>query len=426
MMLCTGMDALHWFQDFLRRVLAGPQLFVVATQFARLGLLTFYLFAGTQLLGPGGYGALTTATALAAIGATLVGLGSGIGLVRVTSRDAAKFALAWGECLARHLASGLVLFGAYALFSAQWLSGPLFADALILIGVTELLLVPVISAVGYAFIAHARYRMGALVHSLPAIARFLAAAGFLFQDVVPNVATFAMGILGTMIAVCVLAILMACTWLPLPSRPRLRATLIPGYSTSYAGSNLVNSLAGEADKLVVYRLTSAEHTGIYSAATRVIMAFAVPFGAVMQSRSHYLFALGTTIGSDHMQFLRRYAIAFAAYGLICVLVSMLAAPYLVELLGPGFQSGGALITVLALWIPLNGFRQLIGGLLTTSDRAWRRSLSDIFTTATFVVAALLLIPRGGIIGAAEAKLASELIGLLTTLFIFMHARRTVG
>ncbi|WP_257645723.1 hypothetical protein [Ottowia beijingensis] len=83
-----GAEALR---QFLRRALDGPQLFVVASQLMRVGLLTLYLFAGTRLLGPGGYGALATAVALAAIGATLVGLGSGIGLVRLASRDAAVF-----------------------------------------------------------------------------------------------------------------------------------------------------------------------------------------------------------------------------------------------------------------------------------------------------------------------------------------------
>lgn len=418
------MMAFKEFRGFLRRAWGGPQLFVVATQLVRVGLLTLYLFAGTRLLGPSGYGALATAAALAAIGATLVGLGSGIGLVRRTSRDAAAFPLAWGECLVRHVASGLVVWLAYALFSGRWLSGPLFADALILIGITELLLVPLISAVGYAFIAHARYRMGALIQSLPAVARFLMAAGLLLRDATPDVGAFAMAILLAMTSACTLAILLACAWLPLPVRPGLRAALTPDYSAAYAGSNLVNSLAGEADKLVVYRLTSADQTGIYSAATRIMAAFAIPFGALIQSRSHHLFALGTTIGSGHMQFLRRYAMAFAGYGVICVLVSMLAAPYFVRLLGPGFEAGGALVAILAFWVPLNGFRQLIGSLLTTSDRAWRRSFSDILTTMVFVVAALVLVPNNGVVGAVEAKFLAELIGLLTTFFIFMHARKT--
>ncbi|MFD1891926.1 lipopolysaccharide biosynthesis protein [Ottowia beijingensis] len=416
-----GAEALR---QFLRRALDGPQLFVVASQLMRVGLLTLYLFAGTRLLGPGGYGALATAVALAAIGATLVGLGSGIGLVRLASRDAAVFPQAWGACLARHVASGLLILCAYALFAGQWLSGPLFADALVPIGIAELLLVPLISAVGYAFIAHARYRMGALIQSLPAVARFLVAAVLLWRGAAPDVGAFALWVLLAMAAACVLAILLACAWLPWPACPRLRAVLTPDYSVAYAGSNLVNSLAGEADKLAVYRLTSADQTGIYSATTRIMAAFAIPFGALIQSRSHHLFALGTAIGPGHMQFLRRYAMAFAGYGVICVLVSLLAAPYLVRWLGPGFEAGGALVAILAFWVPLNGFRQLVGSLLTTSDRAWRRSFSDILTTGVFVVAALVLVPANGVTGAAEAKLAAEFIGLMATFLIFMHARKT--
>lgn len=419
------MMALSQLRVFLRRAWSGPQLFVVATQLVRVGLLTLYLFAGTRLLGPSGYGALATAAALAAIGAAMVGLGSGIGLVRRTSRDVEAFPLAWGECLVRHVVSGLVIWLVYALFAGRWLSGPLFADALILIGATELLLVPLISAVGYAFIAHARYRMGAVIQSLPAVARFLAAAGFLLRGTAPDVGAFAMGVLLAMAAVCVLAIVLACAWLPLPARAQFRSALLPDYSTAYAGSNLVNGLAGEADKLAVYRLTSADQTGIYSAATRIMAAFAIPFGAMIQSRSHHLFALGATIGPGHMQFLRRYAVAFAGYGGVCVLVSVLTAPYLVRLLGPGFEAGSAFMVILAFWVPLNGFRQLIGSLLTTSDRAWWRSFSDILTTAVFVVVALVLVPINGVAGAVEAKLLAEFIGLLTTFFIFKHVCRTV-
>ena len=408
----------------LGQVLGGPQLFVVSAQFLRVGLLALYLFTGTRLLGPSGYGALATAAALAAIGATLVGLGSGIGLVRLTSRDAASFPLAWGECLARHAISGLLILLAYVLFSRRWLSSPLFADALIPIGVTELVLVPVISAAGYAFIAHARYRTGAVIQTLPAVARFLAAGGLWLQGSMPDIDAFAISVLLAMLAACALSILLACAFLPLPTRPRLRVVLAPDYSAAYAGSNLVNSLSAEADKLVVYRLTSADQTGIYSATTRIMSAFAMPYGTLIQSRSHHLFALGATIGPAHMRFLRRYAIAFAAYGLACVLVTTLAASHLIRWLGPGFENGEVLVVTLSFWVPLNGFRQLIGSLLTTSDRAWRRSFSDIFTAVMFVVVALVRVPGNGMTGAVEAKITAEFVGLLTTFLIFMHARKT--
>lgn len=411
-------------RQLVRHALDGPQWFVVATQLMRVGLLTLYLFAGTRLLGPDGYGVLATAAALAAIGATLVGLGSGIGLVRLAARDAAVFPQAWGACLARHLVSGLVVFCTYAIFARHWLSAPLFASVLVPIGITELLLVPAISAAGYAFIAHARYRMGALIQSLPAVTRFLVAAGLLLSGVKPDVNAFAFWVLLTMAAACLGSILLGFAWLPLPARPHWRMALIPDYSMAYAGSNLVNGLAGEADKLAVYRLTSVDQTGVYSATTRILAALAIPFGALIQSRSHHMFALGTAIGSGHMQFLRRYAMVFAAYGVFCVLACMLTAPYFVRLLGPGFEAGGALLVVLSFWVPLNGFRQLIGSLLTTSDRAWWRSLSDIFTTVVFVAAALALVPANGVIGAAKAKVLAEFIGLLVSLLIFMHVRKT--
>lgn len=403
-------------RGIVRQALSGPQVFMVSMHLLRVVLLGGYLFASTRLLGPAGYGLLATATALAAIGSTLVGLGSGIGLVRRAARDPTVFPEAWAACLAQHVATGGVLLLFYASFAGRWLDMPLMWRALLPIGMTELILVPLCSATSYAFIARVQYRRSAVIQLLPALARLIG-VGILWQHTGwVEIALFAQVTLLVMTLACGVALALAGALLPRPQRQGIGLMLKPDYSVVYAGSNLINTLSGEADKLVVFRLSSAHATGVYSATMRIMSAIAVPFGALIQSRSQALFALGDRIGPDHMGFLRRYGLAFSAYSLSSVFAVNLAAAWLTSLLGPGFEHASTLVFVLSLWIPANGFRQLAGAVLTTSDNAWKRAFSDIFSVCVFLGAALLLIPKFGMLGAAQARVAGELAGLLASLF----------
>jgi len=277
-------------------------------------------------------------------------------------------------------------------------------------------------AAGYAFIAHAHHRTGALLQVLPAVARLVAVTFLWPRDNSIDLTTFSTAVMLSMLAASSLGVWIALRLLPKPNHPQFNNLLRPDYNITHAGSNVVNCLSSEADKIVVYQLTTADQTGIYSAWTRITSALAVPFGALIQSRSHHLFGLGAVVGQAHMRFLLRYSSIFAAYGLGCVLFSHFFSTLLARWLGIGFGNSGPLFLVLTIAVPINGFRQLTGSLLTTSDRAGRRTISDILGMCVFLTTAAAWIPGEGVMGAAKAKVSAELAGLIISTLMLLRAR----
>jgi len=409
--------------NFLANALRSNQTFAIFIQVLRVILLSFYLVAGARLLGPAGYGELATTAALTAIGACLVGLGSGIGLVRISSRNIAAFPKVWGECIASHFISSLVVLCIYLACANKFFPELWLSNVLIYIGVAEIIFVPLILAVGYAFMANELYRLGSLIQIFPAVARFLSAIILLMVFDTVSVESFAIVVMLSVLICFALAFILAYFFLPAPLFPGIKRVYWTGYSVVYASSNLLNNISSEADKIFVYRLTSADQAGIYSAVMRIVVAVATPFGAIIQSKSHYLFSLGDGISSRHIKFLQNYAIIFFIYGAISGIFIFVVSPYVGALLGARFSGAENILAIISLWIPVNGFRQLFGGLLTTADRAWYRSFGDIISTIVFAVSASVLVPICGLEGAIAARLAAEIIGLLVMIIIFFRSKR---
>lgn len=386
--------------------LADPRLFTVVTQLLRAGILALYLLGATRMLGSAEYGTLAAAVSLAVVASTIVGMGSGVELLRSTAQNAHSFPEKWGQALPKYLVSGLLLAAVYLVGTPIALGVRLEFTVLLAIGITELILNPLSQCCAYAWLARDRIRTAAVVQLLPAFGRLFAIGAMLEQDsssLADLTSLTALGALGS----TSIALFWTYSTSPRPRAPRVAAMFQPCYSWAYAASSVSATLNTEIDKSVTLRLGAATDAGLYSAASRIVSALALPYSAVIQSRSRLLFSFGKNYCADHIGFLWRHGATFLGYGLLCILIIALVGDQAAALMGEEFRSATSTLYLAAWWIPVNGMRQLLGAVLTTTHLVQWRISADVLAGAAFVSVALLTIPLWGPTGAAIALLASE-------------------
>ena len=164
--------------------------------------------------------------------------------------------------------------------------------------------------------------------------------------------------------------------------------------------------------------------GIYTMAYRVADFATTPVMAIDAAVLPRFFSLNKE-GLPAVIRMARKAIPIGAFaGLGAAGFILLASPFLVRIVGHGFDN--ALLAVRWLcWLPaLRGVHQLAGGMLTATGRQNYR------TTAQFIVAVLNFalnlawIPSHGWLGAAWASLASDgALGVLNLLLVFLVVGR---
>lgn len=407
----------------LRQLLTTPQFFTACAQLARAAILAIYLLASTRMLGPAGYGSLAAAIALAIVGSTIVGIGSGVALVQTTAQSANSFPKKWGDALTKYLVSGLLLTAIYLLATPFALDVELDFMALLAIATTELVLNPITQCCAYALLANDRIRIAALVQLLPALGR-LAAAGTLWTlHSTPSLVEFTSSIAIGALASSTLAVGWSLSISPRPKAPRIANILRPSYSWMYAASSASVTLSSEVDKAAALRFGTAFDAGLYAASSRIASALTLPFSAVIQSQSKHLFSLGERYSTDHEGFLRRYGLVFLTYGLLWVAVITLLSDNIALLLGQQFELASAILLLIAWWIPVNGFRQLFGAVLTTMNLVGWRISTDLLAGGIFVAAAFLFIPASGAKGTTIALLLSEFVATASMALLLIERRR---
>lgn len=415
-----------WFARATELVLA-PQLFTTVAQGMRALLLALYLFLSTRLLGPSGYGEFAAAVALAVIVSSLVGLGAGVGLVRTVSRDATAFATAWGNALGKYLISGAMAAAVYVLIASHTLGGGLPTSVLCWLALTELVLNPLTLAGVYAFLACSMPRRAAALQLLPAIARLGAVSLLFFAVGNIDIARLAYALAVVTMMTTLLSLLWCWRKLPRPAIPVLPGLLKPHFDWLYSASGLSTVMTGEIDKTVAYRLAGPLAAGPYSAGSRIVTAFALPFGAIIQSRSQRLFSLGTKWQTHHTGFLRRYSIAFSAYGISVAIILTIFSETISHLLSYGFSDAAGIIVIMAWWLPLNGLRQLLGAVLVTTDQIAWRFASDLAGTLVLLIMAILFVPGRGASGVAWAMIMAEVFIMASYAFFnHRHSRKTAS
>ena len=178
-----------------------------------------------------------------------------------------------------------------------------------------------------------------------------------------------------------------------------------GIGFSVAGST--QAVYNDVDKMMLSHYGMNAANGIYSMAYRVVDFATIPVNAIDTACLPRYFALNREGLVAVTRLARRIVPIGALSGLAAAGFTLLAAPFMVRLVGHGF--GEALLAFRWLcWLPaLRGIHQLAGGVLTASGRQNYRTIAQFAVAALNFVLNLIWIPTHGWLGAAWASLISD-------------------
>lgn len=365
-----------------------------------------------RVLGPAEYGVFATCQIVIALSVFLADVGLAYGLIQkadVTDADV-RFVVAWQWILGLVVAGGIVL-GRDAI--AGWFAEPRAAPVLALLA--GVCLVNALAAPSLNLLKRdldfKRVQMASVVSYfvgffVVAIPLALAGAG-----------VWALAAGWGVQSVLMLALLYAAVRHPL--RPLLwysEAAVQWRYAASVLGTNVVNWLGTNVDRVVVARAFGAHDVGLYNTSFNLVYAPGAAVAGVLQP-ALFSAAARTASRPDALAAAYRQATALALLlvGVPFGIVAVLAEPVVAVVLGPRWTGAVELVVPLALAMPMLAWAAVSTPMLWMRDRTSRElrvQLPLLLLTAVGTIvaaahslravawtAAALCIARGVVLGA---------------------------
>lgn len=374
--------------------------------FFRALIQAIYLVVISRSMGAEGYGGFAGIVAVAILLSPLSGWGVTHVLTKKMSSENALISELLPAALVQILISGtLMLVGVVAI-------GCMFdidIFLLLLIGISELILLPVALMVTNIGILIGRNIFASLSSCLVPMFRLLGlllALAFL-NDFLSVRLACQLYFFGTLCGSFVLLFFLIRRVGPLTFSSKIIQPDLFREGNRYAAGALVSSGFMEVDKVIILSLLGATALGPYAVAFRVASVFVLPiaaFGSVILPR---LFS-----SKNNYQFQRLFRLSLilsVIYGFIVAVLIWFSAPMILNLFGKEFVSAITYIEVLSLWPMFHALRYILGiGLIGIGLNLSRVSV-EFFGLILVVSLNLYLIPINGVTSAIYSLLIVEVL-----------------
>lgn len=374
-------------------------------QIVRIATLALWMLITARLLGPEGYGIYTGLASLATTIGALTGLGLGFIMYQGTIHNPARFGEYWINALVSALASGGFLSVIF-IFSAKSLMTGTNHTLLLAIGISEILLFPLVTTAAFAFSAHERLGWASMLPAMTAVFRLGGNSVFYWLAPSYDVEHYiwyhtAATCLSAVVSITLVKILLAPRQAQLTINHRDFIEGL-GFACSWAGSSALTSL----DKTFALRFGNAEIAGLYSIAYRFVTILAQPIDALVAAALPRLFAQGAN-PAKHTQLLVPLVGSILSYGVIAGLLIWMISPFIPLFLGDSFTPAVKIIHLLAVVIPLYGLRITISHILIGRRQKKTKSIIELLAIILLIGLMILFVPTQGAIGAAYSCLGVE-------------------
>lgn len=375
----------------------------------RLVLQAGYFVIAARTLGPPVYGAFVGALAVVAIVGTVVGFGSAHVMLRRVASRKEYHSEYFGRALWLTLVTGSAFVVPVALLARFVTDGAVPLVGAIAICLAELLGARLVDLCGLSFQAKEELRVSAGINTSMFACRFAAAAVLAQLVKAPTITQWA-------IVYMVATILSATAGLVFVRRGgkltspthASREDIVDG--AHFSSLLFTQALYNDVDKVLLSKISSAEATGLYTAAYRIVDVAFTPFRALLTPLYPKLFRAGTSGGVGAC---RRLALKvlplFVGFGLFVGGFLVLASPLMPDLLGEAFRPSAYAVLLLASVPMLRSVHQLGGDALTGAGLQGLRTAAQVGVAIFSSVLTALLVLRHSWQGAALATVCSEAI-----------------
>lgn len=397
----------------------------------RLVLQAGTLLLVARLLGATQYGVFVAVASLAVLLGTLSTCGTHLALLGVMANAPERRAEVLGYAVPLTLTGGILLLPIYGAIG-MWLlqrQALAVADAVLLllgIGVTELLLQPLLTLITCAQLGMGRIAQSQLLTNAPLALRLvLVLVLLLFPLGAP------MNLLAIGYAVASVIVLFAIKWVQGGELPGIQQWRWPDraqlrHAAGFATIGLTASGPAELDKALSVRLLSGVEAGVYSAGARVVGATTLPVVALTLAALPRLFRESTGKEQHAARLKRWLSLATLMYSACLASVLWLAAPWLAALFGASYSGMDVVIRDLCWAVPAMALRMLFGSMLMTTARPWVRSIFEVVGVLVMVVAAIALAGAIGMRGMPWAIVCSEWAMALAAWYLVRNAQHQIN
>lgn len=387
----------------------------------RLVVQASTLLIVARMLGAQQFGVFAGIAALAVLLGTLSTCGTHLVLLGEVSKEPQQRGAVLVYALPCTLLCGTLLLVIYQLVCI----GPLGvrsipAGGLLLIGITEMLLQPLLTLMVGEHHALGRVARSQLLQLLPMVLRLIAAGLiFLLQPAQP-LSTYAVGyLLASILALSYGAMTLPAAW------PALRTWRIPNRSEyvqaiGYAASNITRAGPAELDKTLALHLLPHGAAGVYAAGARVIGGIFLPVTAMTLAALPRLFRDAGSLSGDRL--LAWMLGSAVVYSLCLATLLWLIAPVFSHVFGVGYEGVGEVIRLLCLAIPALALRLVVGNGLIAMGKPWLRAGFEVAGIIMLFITAILLTSRFDAVGMPLALVCAEWVMAITGIMLILRER----
>jgi O-antigen/teichoic acid export membrane protein len=365
-----------------------------------------YFLAVARLLGATEYGVFAGAFALVNAVTPYSSLGTQMIFMRYVSAARSSAQTYWGNTLMVTAGGSLLLVIGLAL-AGNKLLGPGSLGLIMVLVVASCLMSQIVGNASVVFQTFEELKTTAWLRALSNLLRLLAIIALLL--VLHHATAFqcSIGILASSSLAAGLAIILVRNRI---GRMRVNLRLFrlrfwEGIGFSFAGST--QAVYNDIDKMMLSHYGMNAANGIYTMAYRVVDFATTPAMAIDGALLPRFFTLNRQGLTAVMRLARKALPIGVLAGLAAAGSTLLAAPFIVRLVGHGFAD--ALLAIRWLcWLPaLRGVHQLAGAVLTATGRQNYRTAAQFTVAVLNFTLNLVWIPTHGWLGAAWASLVSD-------------------
>lgn len=393
----------------------------------RLLIQLALLFLLARYLKTNAYGEYAAIAALGIGLSTLSSFGLGFVVLGVSARSPAAGRVILAQAVPATLLSATILLPLYFWISWEVIGSTASLFSLGLIGLAELLIIPLLSLLSYRLHGLSHIVRSQLINLLPILLRlagviicivWLPSGRLEIYAFVHSVAS----IVGLLIAIWLSKALAGLPqYFSWPSTSKLCN------GARYAVMNFTAINLSELDKTLALSLLGANETGLYALASRGMATVTLPVVATVISAQPRIFRDAANPDAHFNRLIFTIAGMSFAYGIIAAAILHSVVPPLLEwALGNNYAGIGKIVAMMAIIAPFLSARVASGGILLALGKPLLRSGLESLALVLLITLALVLGPHFGLAGLIGAVLISEAsIALLTGGYLWHQLRQAM-
>ncbi len=377
----------------------------------------------SRLLGAELYGGFVAIATLAIVMGTLPNLGAGYLMMslKVKREDAVVFI--WRFAWPLTMIVGSILLIMYYFITLEFLIGEKIQSILLsnylilLLGISELIIIPLIILLSFALQSHNKVPLSQFIQWLPLLFRLFAALiCFLYIKTTPLYNYIVLQFFAVLLALLI-AFLLVTRHVKLAWQPRLPKLIELSSGVKFASMGVSNHTASEIDKILVVNCLNNTEASIYSVTSRVVSSLITPITALLLNAQPKLFQHSNTNEDKHNNLVSTLFCLTFLWGGLSWLMLTLASPYIASLFGQGFNAMSDIMPLLAFVSLPFALRRTAGIVLASMGQPILRVIIELLGMMLFVILIIVLSSQWGLRGFITSVILAEIFMSLLLWFI---------